>query len=465
MKTLLTIFIFCFMFSGFLTAQTVSGNFSQLPNQEIRLEGFNGLKTYPISTSTIDEKGNFNLIYSKADYGVGYLMSADEKPLFVILSGEDIEIIGEALSYTETIKITKGQENKWFEQYAKEHPLREQALSAWVYLEKIYTQDALFAVQEHPIKNIQTEKLRIKTEDSAFLAKLPKESYVSWFLPARKLVSSVSTVAQYRPEEIPSSIAAFRALDYTDQRIYKSGLFKDAIESHFWLLENSGKSLDSVFIEMQHSIDAMMINLVKDEQKLNEVTDFLFDLLERHSLFQASEYLAIKVLNETSCTINSDLAKQLESYRAMKKGNTAPDIIFKGDNYAPGYDQNNAPNKLSDLKNNYTVVVFGASWCQKCTEELPEIAKHYSKWKAQGVEVVFVSLDENKEIFKNFTSIFPFISFCDYQKWNSTAVKDYYVFGTPTMYLLDYKRKILLRPNSVSQMDAWVDWNLVQGHK
>jgi thiol-disulfide isomerase/thioredoxin len=448
-----------------LFSQTVTGNLSLLANQSIKLEGFNGLKTYPISSSTLDEKGNFKLTYSKADYGVGYLISADEKPLFVILSGEDVEIIGEALSYTETIKITKGQENKWFEQYAKEHPLREQALSAWAYLEKIYTQDALFAVQEHPIKNIQTEKLRIKAEDAAFLAKLPKESYVSWFLPARKWVSSVSTVAQYRPNEIPSSIAAFRALDYTDQRLYKSGLFKDAIESHFWLLENCGKSLDSVFIEMQHSIDAMMINLVIDEKKLNEVTDFLFDLLERHSLFQASEYLALKVLNEVSCTIDNDLAKQLETYRAMKKGNTAPEILFEGDNYAPGYAVNNFPKKLSDLNSSYTVVVFGASWCPKCTEELPEIAKHYSKWKAQGVEVVFVSLDENKEMFKNFTSIFPFISFCDYQKWNSTAAKDYYVFGTPTMYLLDHKRKILLRPNSVSQMDAWVDWNLVQGNK
>ena len=448
-----------------LFSQTVTGNLSLLANQSIKLEGFNGLKTYPISSSTLDEKGNFKLTYSKADYGVGYLISVDEKPLFVILSGEDIEVVGASLSNIETIKITKGQENKWFEQYAKEHPLREQALSAWAYLEKIYTQDALFAVQEHPIKNIQTEKLRIKAEDAAFLAKLPKESYVSWFLPARKWVSSVSTVAQYRPNEIPSSIAAFRALDYTDQRLYKSGLFKDAIESHFWLLENCGKSLDSVFIEMQHSIDAMMINLVIDEKKLNEVTDFLFDLLERHSLFQASEYLALKVLNEVSCTIDNDLAKQLESYRAMKKGNIAPDIIFSGDNYAPGYAVNNFPKKLSDLNSSYTVVVFGASWCPKCTEELPEIAKHYSKWKAQGVEVVFVSLDENKEMFKNFTSIFPFISFCDYQKWNSTAAKDYYVFGTPTMYLLDHKRKILLRPNSVSQMDAWVDWNLVQGNK
>lgn len=62
---------------------------------------------------------------------------------------------------------------------------------------------------------------------------------------------------------------------------------------------------------------------------MNEVADFLFDLLEKHSLFQASEYLALKVLNEVSCTINNDLAKQLETYRAMKKGNIAPDIFLK----------------------------------------------------------------------------------------------------------------------------------------
>ena len=228
---LITGLIFC---SG-LFSQTITGNLSLLKNQEIKLEGFNGLKTYPISSTTIDENGNFKLNYAKADYGVGYLMSADKKPLFIILSGEDIEITGEALSYVETIKITKGKENQWFEQYAKEHPRREQALSAWIYLEKIYTSDSLFLVQKTPNQAIQKEKQRIKTEDAAFISKLPKDSYVSWFLPTRKLVSSVSAVAQYRAEEIPNTIVSFRALDYTDQRLYKSGLFKDAIESHFWL--------------------------------------------------------------------------------------------------------------------------------------------------------------------------------------------------------------------------------------
>jgi thiol-disulfide isomerase/thioredoxin len=107
------------------------------------------------------------------------------------------------------------------------------------------------------------------------------------------------------------------------------------------------------------------------------------------------------------------------------------------------------------------VVVFGASWCPKCTEELPEIVKLYAKWKAQGVEVVFVSLDEDKEAYKNFIKYFPFISTCDYKKWDSKIVKDYYVFGTPTMFLLDNKREIILRPNSVKQMDSWVDLFLV----
>ena len=457
-KTIITILLILF-YNAFLNAQSITGNLSQLINKPIKLEGFNGLTTYPISSSTIDEKGVFKLTYAKADYGVGYLMSAGEKPLFVILSGEDIKVVGASLGTVETIKITKGQENKWFEQYAKEHPRREQALSAWVYLEKMYRLDTLFTVQKTPNKAIQAEKQRIKNEDAAFLAKLPKDSYVSWFLPTRKLVSSVSVVAQYRTEEMPATIAAFRALDYTDQRLHKSGLFKDAIESHFWLLENSGRSLDSVFIEMKISIDAIFTKLSTNEKIFNQLTDYLFDLLERHSLFQASEYLALKVLNGGSCTITDDLANQLETYRAMKKGNIAADMVFDKTNFV---NPKITLTKLSDIKSNYTVVVFGASWCPKCNEELPEITKRYDKWKSKGIEVIFVAIEEGRNSFIDFAESLPFPSYSDGKKWESKIVKDYYIFSTPTMFLLDSKREIILRPNSVNQMDAWVNRYLIQ---
>ncbi len=443
-----------FSFSS-LFAQTINGNLSNSANQKIKLEGFNGIQSYLISEASTNGNGNFKLTYTKSDYGVGYLISEENKPLFVILNGEDIEITGKSLGLTETIKIRKGQENFYFERYAKEHPKREQALSAWIYLEKIYKSDSLLAIHQKPILAILDEKQRIKSEDKAFLSSLPSDSFVRWFLPTRKLISSVSVIAQYRSEEIPETIDAFRNLDYTDPRLYKSGLFKDAIDNHFWLLENSGKPLDLVFEEMKASIDAMFMKLATNEQILNVVTDYLFDLLERHSLFQASEYLALKVLNEGSCTINNDLANQLETYRAMKKGNIAPDIVFTKSNFT---SPSKTLTKLSDVKSKYTVIVFGASWCPKCKEELPDIAKLYSKWKSKGTEVVFIALEEDKNAFMNFVKDFPFLCYSDNNKWESIIAKDYYVFSTPTMFLIDNKREIILRPNSVKQMDAWVDW-------
>ena len=464
MKTLFNYLFLSFLTISVTKAQTISGNLFQLTNQEIRLEGFNGLNTYSISKTVINEKGEFELSYTTKDRGVGYLMSADKKPLFVILSGEDIQLQGEALSIPESISITKGEQNKNFEQYAVEQPKREQALSAWGYLQKIYAGDSLFSIHSEPLKAIEEERQRIKTEEKSFLNQLPKESYVRWFLPTRKLVSSVSTVAQYRPEEIPETLAAFRQLDYTDKRLYKSGLFKDAIESHFWLIENSGKSLDSVFVEMKRSIDLMLEDLIKDEKILNEVTDFLFDLLERHSLFSASEYLALKVLNEVSCTIDSDLANQLESYRAMKKGNTAPDINFGNSIYLNGMKQTMFT-KLTDLTTSYTLVVFGASWCPKCNEELPKLIQNYAEWRNLGVEVVYVSLDTEKQVFEQAVKTYPFFAYCDFKKWESRVAQDYHVFGTPTFYLLNNNREILLRPTSIDQVEAWVDWSLVKDNK
>jgi thiol-disulfide isomerase/thioredoxin len=220
-----------------------------------------------------------------------------------------------------------------------------------------------------------------------------------------------------------------------------------------------------MYSEMNKSIDILVENLLPAEQKLNDITEYLFKFFEKRSLFPASEYLALKLLNEQDCTINNDFAAQLESYKAMRKGNIALDFDFKKDILAPSYEPTKLPKKLTDLENKYIVVIFGASWCPQCPQELSKISGLYKKWKKQGVEVVFVSLDDNETIFKKFAGVFPFINICDYQKWESQIVQKYHVFATPTIYLLDDKLKILLRPNSVSQLDAWVDWYLVQGNK
>ena len=458
--------VFFILSCNLAIAQTIKCRFPALFNKWVKLGTFEGLQSKITDSVLVNEKGTFTFNFSLKNPAIGYLITAENKPYFLILDKEEkISLQGENFTMPESISVLSGKQNQDFNKYASEHPKREQVLSAWGYLDRIYNFDSLFMNDKESKKFITKQYTKIKEEDQSFLDRLDSKSYVAWYLPLRRLVSEVSIITQARPEEISKTIHEFRNLDYTDERLYRSGLLKDAIDSHFWLIENSGKSLDSVFIEMQISIDTMMIKLIKNEKKLNEITNYLFDLLERHSLFQASEYLALKVLIELNCTVDKNLSKQLETYRAMKIGNIAPDFYFYANTTFPIDIIKEETKKLSDLKLNHTLMVFGASTCPKCTEEIPQISSLYKKWKEQGVEVVFISLDENEADYKKFIRNLPFIHSCDFKKWESPIAQSYYVFGTPTMFLLDSKRKIILRPNSAKQVDSWIDWFLLQKNK
>ncbi len=451
-------------FTGF-AQQSIIGNFSSLAGQQVKLVGFQDFGTYTIDSIRVSDNGKFTLNYSEKDLGMGYLAAEDDRAYFVVLTTEDIVLEGLSFSFPETVTTLAGKENKLFAQYASEHPRREQALSAWDFLRKIYKNDSIFAVHTRTRDNIDVEKHRITSEDNLFIESLDEHSYLRWYLPLRKLVSSVSSIAQNQSQEIPNAINAFRNIDFTDLRLYKSGLLSESIDSHFWLIENSGKPSETLFDEMNISIDIILENLGSNSEYVSKITNHLFKLLEKRSLFKPAEYLALKILNESTYSITEDLAGQLESYRTMKIGNIAPDFEFSGDVFAPGYTSEKLPKRLSNLNSNYTVLIFGSSWCPACPQDLMEIAKIYKKWSKYNVEVIFVSLDDDDELFKKFSKPFPFISITDYKKWESPIVKSYHVFATPTIYLLNNKREILLRPNSVKQLDSWVNWYLVEGNK
>jgi hypothetical protein len=68
-----------------------------------------------------------------------------------------------------------------------------------------------------------------------------------------------------------------------------------------------------------------------------------------------------------------------------------------------------------------------------------------------------ISLDETPIEFANFAAGLPFISSCDYLKWNSIPVKDYFVYGTPSMFLLNKSNQIISRPTSVDQITKYLE--------
>jgi len=112
-------------------------------------------------------------------------------------------------------------------------------------------------------------------------------------------------------------------------------------------------------------IDTIIENLLTAQKKLNQISEYLFKLLEKCSLFEASKYLALKLLNQKKYTINKNLSAQLEIYRAMKKGIIVPDFDFINNCLSTNYEPDKQLQKLSDLKSKFYVILFGASWCSQ----------------------------------------------------------------------------------------------------
>ena len=122
--------------------------------------------------------------------------------------------------------------------------------------------------------------------------------------------------------------------------------------------------------------------------------------------------------------------KRMAGYAAMKEGMPAPNITFT----------NNST--LYDLQSERTIVVFWASWCPHCMEEMPKV----NAWAKENpnIKVVAISLDEDRTAYETTIQQFPNIFHnTDLKKWEGKAVNDYYIYGTPTFIVLDKNKKIV----------------------
>jgi hypothetical protein len=159
-----TQYIFLLYFFGLFSfhAQTLTATFPSMAGELVRFGTFQGIQSKTLDSVRVGSNGVIKFNFNTDKPSIGYLITAENKPYFLILDkNETIRIEGERLSYPESITMLEGKQNRAFSTYASEHPRREQALSAWGYLEKIYVYDSLFAVQRVPATAIQAEKERI----------------------------------------------------------------------------------------------------------------------------------------------------------------------------------------------------------------------------------------------------------------------------------------------------------------
>ena len=118
---------------------------------------------------------------------------------------------------------------------------------------------------------------------------------------------------------------------------------------------------------------------------------------------------------------------------------------------------------MSEIKKNkLTLIDFWASWCGPCRQEMPFMVGLYEKYQSQGVGIVGISLDDDREAWvKAITDLgikWPQMS--DLQGWQCAAAKEFKVQSIPHILIVDQQGKIIARGLRGEKLEQFISSQL-----
>lgn len=300
-----------------------------------------------------------------------------------------------------------------------------------------------------------------KTKDSLALAsifKTQKETQNGYEQASNGMIAShfVKANRPYIPEDIidvNSYIEGlksnyFNHVDFNNPILQRSNFLTERMLNYvFGMSFHNGDEVD----DYKRNIDVFNTAMQNAPEEIKKLlfTD-LWEQMVDLKLESVANFIAENYLMDLSVKLNDQqLLQALILHQNITIGNNAPDFSIEITK-----DKESVKTLLSklDIAEHY-IIVFWSSSCSHCLNEIPELYKFTETFEDGKLKVIAIGLEDEPYGWKTLTYDFPnFIHVYGEGKWDNEISNSYGVIATPTYFILNKDKNIILKPEGLEDL-------------
>ena len=408
---------------------TISGQLENYANKPVLVKVYENAELKLINNSKTDDNGNFiakvptkynGFVRIDLPTGENLSLLTDNKDLkFKTVTGQEIN---------SKLQVIEGSAQNEYNKVLALQPLNEIQNQVFPYLMQMYKPtDEFYTAMVKEDKRINDLKRSEKFSDLV--------TYIN------ELNDLKQQAQNNRDASTIESILNHFSND--DLRLEQSGMFNDLIFAYInTKLSTAGNQNieDNLIAATDEILGKTNIETTRGQNVLTAILKFVPK--KEYANFHQKYVEKISGIKGKV----TDQLKKKAGVSLTQVGQQVPNITF--DKAVKG------KKSLYDIKANQKLIVFWASWCPACQQEVPHIKEFYKDFKAKGGEIVAISLDYDQNAFESATKDLSWYNYSDLLRWDSPIATEFGIESTPTLLLIDKDNKLIKKVSHISELEV-----------
>lgn len=439
------LFIMLFIFYN-LNAQQIEIIITSLNNTAALVE-LSGEKIVVIdSVNSNNGVYVFTLDKVKNHSGFYRLSINNKKWIDFIYDNEDVEIKTDASNITDSLKVIKSESNKIYYDFVK---LNKDYKTKTELLQLILTR---FSKEDDYYQTTKEKLIQIQEEYKYFVnvtAQVNPNSFITRYVRSAQL-QIIDVEIPFDEQLSFLKTTALVNVNFNDDGLMYSDAFTNKTIEYLTYYRNPQLPMGLLEKEFEAAIDTILNKAKVNDIVYKHIVEYLLDGFKKFGFDNVINYIVENyVIKDEICLdekLETALERRIQQSKKFKIGNTVPNIIIP--------DSTGSLINLSKIYYDKTLIIFYASWCPHCQTLLSQIYELYKNQKEKNFEVMAISIDTSRTDWLNFvkSNKLNWFNFSDLKGWEGQAVLDYFIYATPTMFLVDKNLKMIGVPKTVEEL-------------